>query len=59
MNKAGEHGLREASEEITPHFGRLVVACFATLVFCGLLVWLMGDVFSDCCDLSWLGRFVH
>jgi hypothetical protein len=44
---------------IVPRFGRLVVACFATVIFCGVLVWLMGDRFADCCDLSWIGRFIH
>ena len=46
-------------KDITPRFGRLLLACVASVVFCGVLVWLMGDVFMDCCDLSWLGRFIH
>jgi hypothetical protein len=33
--------------------------CAASVIFCGFLVWLMGDRFSECCDLSWLGRFIH
>lgn len=48
-----------AEAPIIPRFGRLVVACFAALIFCGVLVWLMGDFFSDCCDLSWLGHFIR
>jgi hypothetical protein len=46
-------------KDIIPRFGRLVFVCFAALIFCGILVWLMGDRFADCCDLSWLGRFIH
>ena len=40
----------------TPRFGRLLVACVLAVLFCGVLVWLMGDRFAECCDLSWLDR---
>lgn len=40
----------------SPKFGRLLALCGLAVLFCGVLVWLMADVFSDCCDLSWLGR---
>lgn len=46
-------------KEITPRFGRLLVACVLAVVFCGVLVYLMGDVFTSCCDLSWLDRLNH
>lgn len=46
-------------KEITPRFGRLLLVCGAAVIFCGLLVWLMGDLFSECCDLSWIGRFIR
>lgn len=39
-----------------PKFGRLLAVCGFAVLFCGVLVWLMADVFADCCDLSWLGR---
>ncbi|WP_170211596.1 hypothetical protein [Rhodoferax bucti] len=39
-----------------PKFGRLLAVCGFAVLFCGMLVWLMADVFTDCCDLSWLGR---
>lgn len=45
--------------DLEPRFGRLLVVCLASVVLCGFLVWLMGDVFTNCCDLSWLGRFIH
>jgi len=42
-----------------PKFGRLLAVCGLAVVFCGVLVWLMADVFTECCDLSWLGRIFH
>lgn len=48
-----------APQELTPHFGRLLLVCLAAIILCGLLVLLMSDQFADCCDLSWLSRFVH
>lgn len=48
-----------APKELTPHFGRLLLVCFAAIILCGFLVLLMSDQFADCCDLSWLSRFVH
>jgi hypothetical protein len=44
------------SRDIKPRFGRLLFVCALSVVFCGVLVYLMGDIFSDCCDLSWLDR---
>lgn len=46
-------------EEPAPHFGRLLLACLAAVILCGFLVLLMSEQFADCCDLSWLSRFVH
>ena len=43
----------------TPRFGRLLVVCVLAVLFCGVLVWLMGDRFAECCDLSWLDRLSH
>jgi hypothetical protein len=48
-----------APQELTLHFGRLLLVCLAAIILCGLLVLLMSDQFADCCDLSWLSRFVH
>jgi hypothetical protein len=48
-----------AQKELTPRFGWLLAVCFAAVIFCGGLVWLMGEMYSDCCDLSWLSRFIH
>ena len=42
-----------------PKFGRLLAVCGLAVVFCGVLVWLMADVFTECCDLSGLGRIFH
>jgi len=39
-----------------PKFGRLLAVCGLAVVFCGFLVWLMADRYTECCDLSWLGR---
>ena len=50
---------KDAPQEITPRFGRLLVVCALSVLFCGVLVYLMGDVFSNCCDLSWLDRLNH
>ena len=47
-----------APKEFTPHFGRLLLGCFAAIILCGFLVLLMSDQFADCCDLSWLSYFV-
>ncbi len=41
---------------ITPRFGRLLLVCVLSVLLCGMLVWLMGDQFAECCDLSWLDR---
>jgi hypothetical protein len=40
----------------TPRFGRLLLVCALSVLLCGVLVWLMGDQFAECCDLSWLDR---
>jgi hypothetical protein len=45
--------------DIKPRFGRLLLVCALSVVFCGFLVYLMGDVFADCCDLSWLDRLTR
>jgi hypothetical protein len=36
-------------KEITPRFGRLLVACFAAVIFCGVLVWFASTYLLDCC----------
>jgi hypothetical protein len=45
--------------DITPRFGRLLLACVLSVIFCGVLVYLMSTLFADCCDLSWLDRLGH
>ena len=50
---------QQTDKPVVPRFGRLFAVCLVALVFCGFLVWLMGERFSDCCDLSWLKRFIH
>ena len=50
---------KEAPKEITPRFGRLLIVCALSVIFCGALVYFMSDMFASCCDLSWLERLNH
>jgi hypothetical protein len=43
----------------TPRFGRLLLVCFAAVLFCGVLVWFVGNYLQDCCTFDFftkLGR---
>jgi len=46
-------------KEITPRFGRLLFACAVSVVFCGVLVYLVSNELSGCCDLSWIDSLIH
>ena len=39
----------EPVKEIIPRFGLLVAVCFASLIFCGFLVWFASTYLRDCC----------
>ncbi len=36
-------------KEYQPRFGRLLLVCALSVIFCGLLVWFASTYLTDCC----------
>jgi len=42
----------KTQEEGIPKFGKLLVALFLAVIFCGILTWTMGTYFPDFPNIS-------
>ena len=47
---------RDDDSRDSPRFGRLVLVCLASVLFCGVLVWFMTSHLQDCCSTEFLDR---